>query len=271
VILAATGLRREARILTRPGVVVVAGGGDAVRLERELEARVGQARAVLSIGLGGALAEGLRAGDWVIGDSLAPPSSSRRKPGSMDTGAGGCEVAFGLDPQGAVTMDPDFHRDDEKGRDDEGGVNARWLANLQILIPNARTGPIHADGTMIATAADKRALHAVTGAIAADMESHIAARVAARHKLPFVIIRVISDAADRDLPRAVRLGMKPDGGMAPGAVILDLLRDPRQLPALIRIAIDAERAFRSLLSGYDALAGLGIGLTDLGDLPLDLD
>jgi adenosylhomocysteine nucleosidase len=155
--------------------------------------------------------------------------------------------------------------------DDDFGVSAVWLTALRTLLPHACTGAIHADGTMIATVAEKRALHAATGAIAADMESHIAARVAARHNLPFAIIRVISDAADRDLPRAVQVGMTSDGGMAPGAVILDLLRDPRQLPALIRVAIDAERAFRSLLRGYDALTGLGIGLADLGDLPLDLD
>jgi adenosylhomocysteine nucleosidase len=228
VILAATGLRREARILTRPGVVAVAGGGDTVRLERELEARAGEARAVLSIGLGGALADDLKPGDWVIGDSLT-------------------------------------------SHVDVGDVDKRWSQNLQALIPHARIGPIHADGTMIATAADKRALHAATGAIAADMESQVAARVAARHGLPFAIIRVISDAADRDLPRAVCVGMKPDGGMAPGAVIRDLLRDPRQLPALLRVAIDAEHAFRSLLRGYDALAGVGIGLADFGDLPLDLE
>jgi hypothetical protein len=251
VILAATGLRREARILTRPGVVAIAGGGDALRLERELEARVSAAKAVLSIGLGGALAEELRPGDWVIGTSLNPAIPAKA----------GISLSLSAD---------EGQRDPSLRSDDAGNVDARWRAILQTLLPQACTGPIHADGTMVATAVEKRALHAASGAIAADMESHVAARVAARHKLPFAIIRVISDAADRDLPRAVRVGMKPDGGMAPGAVMLDLLRDPRQLPALIRITLDAERGFRSLLRGYDALARVGIGLPDLGDLSLDL-
>lgn len=250
-ILAATGLRREADILTRRGVVAVAGGGDAVRLERALEARVKGARALLSIGLGGALAEGLRPGDWVIG--TYSPSASSRMRGSMIP-----------EPQESHALE----NMDSRMRGNDGGGG--WSKNLRTLLPRARTGPIHADGTMIATAAAKHALHAATGAIAADMESHVAARVAARHRLPFAILRVISDAADRDLPAAVQVGMKPDGGMAPAAVLRDLLRDPRQIPALIRVAIDAERAFRSLLRGCDMLAGVGFGLADLGEFPLDM-
>ena len=35
------------------------------------------------------------------------------------------------------------------------------------------------------------------------MESHVAAAFAAEHGLPFAALRVISDAADRALPRAV--------------------------------------------------------------------
>jgi len=38
-------------------------------------------------------------------------------------------------------------------------------------------------------------------------------RVARRYRLPFAAARVISDAAHRDLPPAVLVGMKSDGGM----------------------------------------------------------
>ena len=40
--------------------------------------------------------------------------------------------------------------------------------------------------------------------------------------------------------------MKPDGGMDIGAVLKSLAADLRQLPALIRIGMEAERAFRAL-------------------------
>ncbi|MGC2126717.1 MAG: phosphorylase, partial [Methylovirgula sp.] len=48
----------------------------------------------------------------------------------------------------------------------------------------------------------KRALHVATRAVAADTESHIAARVAAAHHLPFAAFRVVADPAERQLPPA---------------------------------------------------------------------
>ncbi|PTS81259.1 phosphorylase, partial [Sphingomonas sp. HMWF008] len=39
-LLVACGLQREAALIARPGWVVVAGGGDAMRLERALESAV---------------------------------------------------------------------------------------------------------------------------------------------------------------------------------------------------------------------------------------
>jgi hypothetical protein len=115
---------------------------------------------------------------------------------------------------------------------------------------------------MLADATAKRDAHAATGAIAVDMESHVAATVAARHGLPFAIARVVSDAADRSLPRAAQAGMAPDGGMDIGAVLRALVRDPRQLPALIRVGGEAETAFKALGRGRDLL-GPRIGRADL--------
>ena len=101
------------------------------------------------------------------------------------------------------------------------------------------------------------------------MESQAASRISLRHGLRFAAARVISDAADRDLPRAVKVGMKPDGGMALGAVLAALSRDPAQLPALLRTGRDAETAFRVLLRGR-RLLGPRLGLADFFQLPLDV-
>ena len=65
-ILIATGLKQELNILEGVGVLVIAGGGDSARLEWELEAAAGDAEAVLSMGLCGALAPDLKPGDWVV-------------------------------------------------------------------------------------------------------------------------------------------------------------------------------------------------------------
>ncbi len=125
-------------------------------------------------------------------------------------------------------------------------ADSAWADTLSAALPDARRGLIVGSDTMLVDAASKAALHQATGAIAVDMESHIAAAVAARHGLPFAGVRVISDGADRALPKAAQAGMKPDGGMDIGAVLKSLAADLRQLPALIRIGMEAERAFRAL-------------------------
>lgn len=225
-LLAATGLLREAKILAGAGVVVVAGGGRSEALERALAAAAGDCAGIVSIGLAGALAEGLAPGDWVVAD--------------------------------AVLVDGE-----------PAPVHPPWRAALAARLPAARTGRFLGSDTMMVRAADKRRAHAATGAIAVDMESHMAARIARRLGLPFAAARVISDAADRNLPAAVSVGVRPDGGMAVGAVLAGLLRDPRQFPALIRTGLEAGAAFRALADAR-RLLGPGLGLLDLLERPLDV-
>ncbi|HWL82425.1 MAG TPA: hopanoid-associated phosphorylase [Roseomonas sp.] len=143
-----------------------------------------------------------------------------------------------------------------------------WTARLAARL-SAGQGLFLGSDRMVAEAAEKAALHARTGAMAVDMESHIGARVARRHGLPFAAARVISDAAGRSLPPAARVGMRPDGGMDLPAVLRSLAARPGQLPALIRTGWEAERAFRALLRGH-RLLGVGLAAPDLGELPLDM-
>jgi adenosylhomocysteine nucleosidase len=222
-ILVATGLKQELNILEGAGVLAVAGGGDKARLERELEEAAGDAEAVLSMGLCGALAANLKPGDWVVASEVI------------------------LDP-------PDERNKYETDR--------KWSANLAREL-RAQSGPMLGSDAMIADAGAKTAAHAITGALAVDMESHIAAVVAQRHGLPFAVARVVSDAADRSLPRAAQAGMAADGRMDIGAVLRALVADPRQLPALIRVGAEAGTAFRELRRGRDFL-GSGLGRLDLG-------
>ena len=102
------------------------------------------------------------------------------------------------------------------------------------------------------------------------MESHIVARVALAHGLPFAAIRVVADPAERQLPPAATVGMRSDGRVDLPAVLMSLARDPRQLPSLIRTALDARAAFAGLLRGRQLLGvHYGIGV-DLGDPLLDM-
>jgi hypothetical protein len=136
------------------------------------------------------------------------------------------------------------------------------LAALQRALPQAVAGRVFGSDAIIATATAKLALAAREGAIAADMETHIVQRVAQMQRLPFGAIRVISDGAADDLPPAALVGMRPDGGMALGAVLASLARRPGQLPALMRTGRQAGQAFRVLGEALDAVVRAGIDKTN---------
>ncbi len=251
-ILIACGMKREAQVLTRDGVIVVTAGTDTARFEAELEAAVAAgAVAILSMGLAGALAPRLNVGDWVVG-TLSPTGMARRE---WSVGAGSARSSTRrTDPQ------PIARQEASRG----------WISSIAAALPGAIVGRIHADGAMVITAAQKEHYHFAERALACDMESHIAAAVARRHDLPFAVARVISDGASRTMPLAVQVAMAPEGGVRVGAVLLAILKRPWQLPALIGVALDAGRAMKNLARGYDALASAGFALGDQRQLSLDM-
>jgi hopanoid-associated phosphorylase len=121
-----------------------------------------------------------------------------------------------------------------------------WRDYLLKRLPGARSGPIYGSGEMVLNALDKAKLRRQGGAVLVDMESHVAAKVAAARGLPLGVVRVVSDKATTSLPEAVRAGLTADGGMNLAGVLAALARDPRQLPALIRVGRDADLAFKAL-------------------------
>ena len=99
----------------------------------------------------------------------------------------------------------------------------------------------------------KSALRQSSGAIAIDMESHVAAQAAARAGVPFAVLRAVSDRADEALPAAAQAGFRPDGSVDVAAVIAALARHPSELPALLRTARHAGAAFAALKRAVEAL------------------
>jgi len=206
-ILAAVGMTREARLVERHGAALgvraIAGGGRAEALEQRLNAAIGGAEAILSIGLGGALDTSLEVGDVVVASEV-------------------------LRPRGRWETD------------------LPWRNFMLARLPGARSGPVYGSGEMVLNALDKAKLRRQGGPVLVDMESHVAAKVAAARGLPLAVVRVVSDKATASLPEAVRAGLRPDGGMDLMGVLAALVRDPRQLPALIRVSRDADLAFKAL-------------------------
>jgi len=199
-----TGLLAEARLAQPLSGRAIAGGGDRVRLEAELDRALEDgAQAVLSFGLAG---------------GLAP----QRPPGTL------------LVPTLVISGSEHYRTD------------ARWTQAMRCALGAADPGPVAGVDSPLFRPIDKAGLHKATGAVAADMESHLVARLALRARRPFAVLRVIGDPAERALPPAALIGMRPDGHVNLAAVLASLLRNPRQLPDLMRVAIDVRIAMSAL-------------------------
>jgi hopanoid-associated phosphorylase len=144
-----------------------------------------------------------------------------------------------------------------------------WAHRLSAILGGVPIVDIVGVDVPVTDPRKKRALYVDTGASAVDMESHVAARMAHAHRLPFAAVRVIADPAERHLPHAAVVGMGPDGKIALGALLRSLLREPRQLPQLTRTALDAGAAFAALLRSRKLIAG-GLGFGDFSELLLDM-
>lgn len=121
-----------------------------------------------------------------------------------------------------------------------------WAKKLLAALPGSIFAEVAGVDHPVASAEHKRQLRTLTGAAAVDMESHVAARIAAAHDLPFAILRVVCDPAGRNLPPAALAGMRPDGTTDVGAVLRALIGRPGQLPGLVRLGLDARVAFSQL-------------------------
>jgi hopanoid-associated phosphorylase len=211
----------------------------------------------------GLLAEArMASGKGVI--AIAGGGDARRLAASvaraLGDGAGGV-VSFGM----AAGLTPDLRPgaivvpETVIGGGERFATDAAWTSRLRALLPPSSAAPVAGIDLPVADATAKAHLHAITGAGAADMESHIAARGAARFGVPLAVLRVIADPADRPLPAAAVAGLGGDGRPAVRAILGALAADPWQLPALVHVAADALRAMR-VLSACRRLLGPRLGL-----------
>src|SRR5258708_19680333 len=99
---------------------------------------------------------------------------------------------------------------------------------------------------------EKAELGEASHAIAVDLESHRIARAAERARLPFLVFRVIADAADRDLPPAALLPLTRLGH--PSVRVLgSIVAKPGQISALLTLARETRAALDALRRGALAL------------------
>lgn len=93
----------------------------------------------------------------------------------------------------------------------------------------------HCAERVATTAREKRALREQTGADAVEMESAIICSVCSRQAIPNATVRVILDIATEDLPLDFNALMNTRQELAPGKLVLALMRQPHRIPALLRL------------------------------------
>jgi hopanoid-associated phosphorylase len=215
-----TGSWLEARCLRGQKVRIACSGGSAERAHVEAARLAAEgAAALVSFGLAGGLAPGLRPGDLLVPEVVRS--------------AGG---AWSVDP---------IWRQRAHDRLTAGG-----------LAP--RSGALLGSERIVANPADKRQLFEATGAQAVDMESHEVAAAAAGARLPFLVIRALADPYDQVIPQVAREALRPDGRVRLQGMLGGLLRERGGAAALLRLARQSARGLLCLRRAA-ASAGSGLG------------
>jgi len=124
-----------------------------------------------------------------------------------------------------------------------------WLDRVQnILGPDdgATIAGMAGAATVITTPETKKDLGLAANAVAVDMESHAVGAAAAEAGLLFMIIRAVADPVDRSIPGWVLGNISSQGTPHYGAILAGLAAHPWDLPTLLRLKRDSDRALQSL-------------------------
>lgn len=177
--------------------------------------RAARPSAVLAVGFAGGLDPRLRVGELVLGDPVVDPTA----PGHWWPAVGLASAA----------------------------VAAARRAGLVL-----HAGPVLSVSEAEATPAGKAIAAGQSAALALDMESAGFARAAAEVGVPFVAVRVISDAAGDRLPDEPWRLVTADGRAPLGRALGYLARRPLALPTLVRTGLRARRGALALAAFVDA-------------------
>lgn len=223
---AVTGLRSEAACLRRAlraariasGVRASGGRSEAARRAAGALLNAG-ATAMLSFGYAGGLDPALGPGTIVIGEAVVLADGRR----------------LAADAAWAEAV-------------------AAAAARLGVAL---RHGAVAGCDHAVTAVAEKCWLRERTRALAVDMESHAVA-LAAKPRVPFLVVRVVLDPAGRAVPDAAASALRPDGRVAVGALLGALMRRPGELPGLLALGRDAAAARPALRRAAALVAAAGV-------------
>jgi len=121
------------------------------------------------------------------------------------------------------------------------------LALVDGVVPPNHVGRFASTDRIIGSASEKESLARTTGAIGLDMESSALAVAAQRTRVPFVIVRAVSDLLDEDLPLDFNHFLRPTDWVRG---ILSVLGTPSSLLSLGRLRRQSLTAAKNLTAFF---------------------
>ncbi|HVJ43489.1 MAG TPA: hypothetical protein VM639_18455 [Dongiaceae bacterium] len=187
------------------------------------------------------------------------PEATRRKIEALVARGVGGLVSFGI----AGGLDPALRTGDiviSATVIDESGTayvgNPAWLERALALRAASFAGHAYASDRIVETVAEKQRLFTTFNALSVDMESHHMARIAERERLPFLVIRAISDTAAETLPGGLAAGVDEEGATQILPILSGLLFGRLGVLSVIKAGRSAGAALRSLGQAQPILAQL---------------
>jgi len=139
-----------------------------------------------------------------------------------------CGFAGGLDPaltSGEVVFSTD---------------NASLRARLTMA--GAKPVKFYCAPRIATTVAEKAGLRCATGADAVEMESETIQKICSERRIPCATVRVISDAANENLPLDFNQLSKSDLSLDFGKLAWAIAKSPGKIPPLLRLQKNCRRA-----------------------------
>ncbi|MEO1128436.1 MAG: hypothetical protein AAFX05_01870 [Planctomycetota bacterium] len=125
---------------------------------------------------------------------------------------------------------------------DAGG--ARWTPPVRVGSgPGVRAVGVDA---IVSSPQDKASLAQQSGAAIVDCESHVFAQLASERGMQWGVVRAVSDGPSDHLPVEAARWVTDLGGVALGAVLVDMLRRPSLIGAAMTMRRQSSAALESL-------------------------
>lgn len=218
------GIESEAAMLTDLDMVVACGLSQLWKLQKAILR--GDVTFLMSWGTCGALSPTLKVGDIVIGTSII---SDNGKAPSIRT-------RYAVDQEWNVRLPK---------------IKADGLTSTVYQYPVLSLG---ADA--VANTPEQRAAYFKQyGAWVLDQESEALAELAATYKLPFVVVRSVSDSVSEIVPPAAIDNLNRNGSINMWGMFTSILKNPSQIVDLMKLSGGYDAALNSLRNFWEVGKG----------------